>query len=170
MIDLPREVAPPPPLEDRVVAALSREGLVRATPAMFRRAWTPWAAAVLVFAAGALAGAMWDGGAATTAPGQPKFLLLLEGGERVSGEEETRTVEAYRAWAGGLSAAGRFITGERLASGAAVVPGADVADAGRVQGYFIVSARDLADAAAVAEASPHVARGGRIIVRPIDTP
>jgi len=170
MLDLPRELPPPPALEDRVVMALADDGLLRELAPRRRRWWMHTAAAVLLFASGAVAGAMWDGGGAPAAPGQPRFLLLLEGGEPVSPEEEMRIVEAYRAWAGGLRNAGRFITGERLGPAATVVPSAAVDDANRLQGYFVVSAPDLADAAAVAKASPHVVRGGRIIVRPIDTP
>jgi hypothetical protein len=39
-----------------------------------------------------------------------------------------------------------------------------------VQGFFVVSAASLEEAAAVARSSPHVRDGGRIVVRPIDTP
>jgi hypothetical protein len=170
MLDVPRELPPPPSLEDRVVAALSAEGLVRGTSTTSRRMWMQAAAAAVFFLVGALAGANWSSRVTPTAPDQPRFLLLLEGGETPPGEEERRAVEAYRAWAGGLRDGGRFITGERLAAAAAVVPDAALDDAEDVQGYFVVSANDLADAAAVAKASPHVARGGRIIVRPIETP
>jgi hypothetical protein len=170
MLDLPRELPPPPALEDRVVTALAHDGLLREPAPLRRRWWMQTAAAALLFASGVLAGVMWDSGPTPVAPGQPRFLLLLAGGESVSPAEEMRTVEAYRAWAAGLRDAGRFITGQRLSPEAAMVPRAAVEDESSVQGYFIVSAADLADAAAVAQASPHVARGGRIIVRPIDTP
>ena len=40
----------------------------------------------------------------------------------------------------------------------------------QLQGFFIVSGADLDDAANVARSSPHVQAGGRVIVRPIDTP
>lgn len=115
-----------------MVAALSREGLLGATLATSRRPWMQFAAAVLLFTAGALAGAVWNDGPATVARGQPRFLLLLEGGESVS-REETFTVEAYRAWAGELRNAGRFITGECPAGDAAVVPGVGIDDENRVQ-------------------------------------
>ena len=170
MLDLPRELPPPAALEDRVVTALEQDGLLREPAPLWRRWWRHAAAAVLLFAAGALAGVAWEGGATPVAPGQPRFLLLLEGGPGVSPAEEMRTAEAYRAWAAGLRAAGRFVTGERLAPEAAIVPRAAVEDESPLEGYFIVSASDLADAAAIARASPHVVRGGRIIVRPIDTP
>jgi hypothetical protein len=166
--DLPREIAPPPDLEERSVARLRREGLLR--PATGRAPW--WAsaaAAVLLFAAGAWSGVMWANARTADVPRSPRFLLLLHGAASSPGEE-ARTAQAYGAWAARLRNQGRAITGERLGPQAVVVPPAPAPDAGALQGYFVVSAADLADAIAVAEASPHVARGGQVIVRPIDTP
>lgn len=168
-LELPREISPPPGLEDRTVAALSQARLLRAPAPQWRTRWTRVAAAVVLFAAGVMTGAMWSGAAANVAPGQPRFLLLLYGGSSVSQEEEARVVEEYRAWAGRIQREGRLITGERLDSQAIAVPDGAIAD-DPVQGYFIVSGADLSDAVSVAQFSPHVARGGRIVVRPIDTP
>jgi hypothetical protein len=167
--ELPREISPPPDLEDRTVAALSQAHLLRAPTPTWRARWTPLAAAVVLFAAGAMTGAMWSGAGANVAPGQPRFLLLLHDGSNVSPEEEARVVDEYRAWARRIQREGRFVTGERLGSQAFAVPGGAIAG-DPVQGYFVVSGADLSDAVSVAQVSPHVARGGRIVVRPIDTP
>lgn len=163
---LPQEIAPPQALEARTVAALRREGLLR--PA--RRGARPWlaaAAAVLLFASGVAAGRAFD--APPVAVGQPRFLLLLHGAPSVGGpEEEARVVASYRAWAAGLRADGRFVAGERLGEANVVVPAASVAGVDQIRGYFVISAEHLQDAIAVARTCPHAARGGRVIVRPID--
>jgi hypothetical protein len=99
------------------------------------------------------------------------MLLLYGGGAPVRpGETEASIVDEYRQWATGLARGGRFITGERLSGDAPVVigdrgmPAADVASAA-VSGYFVVSAASLEEARAIARASPHVRRGGVIVVR-----
>jgi hypothetical protein len=163
---LPREVMPGADLEDRTTARLQAAGLIR-RPAHPR--WWQLAAALVIFAAGAASGVAWVGAGQEPAAGQPRFLLVLLGGTTQTVDEEARAVNAYRAWARQLHDAGRYVTGERLSAQAVAVPGGEVpADA--MQGYFIVSAATLADAVSVASTAPHVARGGRIVVRPIDTP
>ena len=161
---LPLEIDPPPGLEDRTVASQQAERLL-ASP---RRRWRQLAAAVVIFAAGAASGAFWSTDR-PVAPGQPRFLLLLHGGTDVSPAEEAEAALAYRDWAIGLRAEGRFVSGERLAAAAAVVPeGRRPEEA--AQGFFVVSAADLEEAMQLAQSAPHVARGGTIVVRPIDTP
>jgi hypothetical protein len=180
---LPREIRPPDDLEDRTVAALYQQGLLhpvaleaRAGRSGLRQrlpgAAGPWpriAAAMLIFAAGAWFGVAWDTPAGTPAPVTPRFLLLLEGGSTVSAADESRVFEEYRAWAGQLRRGGRFVSGERLGAASIAVPAGNPDGVDRIQGYFVVSADDLRDAVAVAESSPHVARGGLVRVRPIDT-
>jgi hypothetical protein len=157
------DVAPPDELEERTVARLRREGLLRA-----RRRWPLVAAAVVIFAAGVAAGAGWRNPGSPSAT-DPRFLLLLHGAGTAGGEDERLTVEAYRAWAAKLRHEGRVVTGERLSRNSVAVP-SDAVNAEPLGGFFIVSAASLADAVAVAESAPHVARGGHIVVRPIDTP
>lgn len=169
-VELTRDLPIPPGLEDRTVAALRSSGLLGSSPVPPVWGWLRLAASIALFAAGAVAGAAWSAPADDAAPGQPRFLLLLQGGPSLDAAEEAQTAERYRAWAGGLAREGRFINGERLAAQAIAVPGVTVPGADEVQGFFIVSAVDLADAVSVAQSSPHVARGGRVIVRPIDTP
>ncbi len=81
-------------------------------------------------------------------------------------------MEAYRAWARAQRAAGREISGERLApDGRVVAPGVTTTpERDDLQGFFVISGASLDDAAAVARSSPHVQAGGRVLVRAIDTP
>ena len=165
---LPPDVTPDSSLEDRVVETLAREQLLkRSRPSAASRGWQLAAAAVL-FAAGAVAGTAWHR-ASQPVVTQPRYLLLLHGASTASAADERNAVAAYRAWATRLAGEGRYVTGERLSAESRVVPpGGSATDP--VQGYFIVSAASLGDAIAVAETAPHVARGGHIVVRPIDTP
>ena len=167
LASLPREIEPPPPLEDRVVSAMRDASLIRRRAGL---AWWQLAAAAALFAAGAAAGRLsTPGGTPPTV--QPRFLLLLLSGP-ATGSENARVSE-YRAWAVAQRDAGRQITGERLASDGVLVEragkDAPVRD-DQLQGFFIVSGAGLDDAANVARTSPHVQAGGRVIVRPIDTP
>ena len=163
---LPREISPPAALEDRTASALRDQGLLRQNPRLLSRTWQRIAAAIAIFAAGAWFGVAWDV-SGPPAPEGPRFLLLLAGAPAGAGEE-ARVFEEYRAWAGTMRTAGRFVAGARLGRASVAVPTENRADSEPVQGYFIISAKDIGDAAAVAESSPHVARGGQVIVRPID--
>ncbi len=159
-------LTPAPTLEDRVVARLAARGFVRRG----RRRWLDAAAAAVLLAAGAGLGTMWSRPAADP---RPAYLLLLYPGESkvLDSQAEAATAREYGAWAGRLRADGHAITGERLADGAETVPVAGAgADGAAVQGFFVVSAGSVAEAAEIARTSPHVARGGTVVVRAIDTP
>jgi hypothetical protein len=163
---LPKEIAPPPGLEERVVARLRAQSLLRP-----RSRWLQAAAAVVLLASGFGIGRMTSQIESTPAPAASNRYLLLLTKADTSGDDAARAAR-YGQWAVEQRAAGRQISGERLAdNGLAVTPAgsspaADVA----VQGFFIVSAASLEDAATVARSSPHVHAGGTVIVRPIDTP
>lgn len=167
---LPRETAPPAGLEGRVAAALRRHGLLSTHR---RWQWSHLAAAVVVFAVGAVFGrlAVPERGA-PLGRSEPRFLLLLLPAGPDTGTEAER-VAAYGAWASRQRAGGRQITGDRLAPTPGVVVGAAGAEAtvpDELTGFFIISAADAAEAIEVARTSPHAEGGGRVIVRPIDTP
>ena len=165
---LPREVDPPRGLEDRTVRALQGAGLL--APSRRRPIAWQFAAALVLFAAGIAVGRV-SATAATAQQDQarPRFVLLLHGGPvGLSADQEAAVVGEYRDWAVGLRRAGRFVTGERLSDTAAIVPDAEWRDAAGVRGYFVISAADLEDAKAVAQACPHARRGGHIVVRPIE--
>jgi hypothetical protein len=170
----------PEALEDQVVRALERSGFIR-RPVPWLRAAVLALGAVLLLFGGWVAGRTFPNPLGHTLQG--RFILLLEAGGAPAAQdhphgsaEEERRVREYVAWAKGLRAPGRVIQGERLAdSGRALDSGAagDVAwapAAGVVQGFFVVSAPDLTQAVEMARSCPHLRYGGRIEVRPIDTP
>jgi hypothetical protein len=170
MSRLPRDVAPPPGLEDRVVAAMRQEKLLR--PAG-RAPWLQVAAALVFLAIGIGIGRWLLPQPVPPTPivqFQPRFMLLLSGAAPVA--DDNARAREYGAWASAESKKGRYITGERLADEALLIerdrPSSRVP--AEVQGFFVVSAAALEEAAAVARSSPHVRDGGRIVVRPIDTP
>jgi len=159
-------LAPPAHLEDRVVAGLRERGWIRRG----RRRWLDAVAAVALLALGAGLGAAWSRPAADR---RPAYLLLLYPGSApvLDPQAEAETARAYGAWAGRLRAEGRAISGERLGDGAETVPAAGSGgDGAALQGFFVVSAGSAAEAAAIARVSPHVVRGGTVVVRAIDTP
>jgi len=175
---LPDEAAPPPALERRVVAALRERGLVSRHGVAPRRLAAVAAACLLAFLAGWIARALAQGGEAP-APGTsgPRFLLLLSGTTdpaRLPPQELAARVQEYRVWALGLERHGWLVTADRLEPrsvrlGAAPGPGAGhQTDPGtEVSGFFLLRARDLDHALALARTCPHLRHGGRITVRPI---
>ena len=94
-----------------------------------------------------------------------KFAFLLYGGPTGGGDD--RAAE-YGAWAVEARREGRPVSGERLAD-AAWLAGAAFTDPAPLRGFFIVRARDSAEALDLARRHPH-ARDGTVVVRPIDTP
>jgi hypothetical protein len=170
MSRLPREVTPPPGLEGRVVAAMREEKLLRRTTLA---PWLQMAAAFAILAIGIGIGRWVVPPPIPPTPivqMQPRFLLLLWGAAPVS--DDNARAREYGEWASAERKLGRHISGERLADDAVLIerdrPPSPVPS--EVQGFFIVSAASLEDAAAVARSSPHVRDGGRVVVRPIDTP
>lgn len=165
---LAREAPPPSGVEERVVAALHRQGLLRRP----RRWRVPLAAAasLALFAGGVQVGRSAPR-AATSAPSvaaRPQFLLLLYRGAdaaRLPDSEEAARVREYSAWARSLHQAGALVAGEKLEDETRSIGGA--APSEPVQGYFLIAADDLASAERTARACPHVAHGGVVVVRPI---
>ena len=172
---LSREESPPREVEDRIVHALRRRGLLR--PSSDRRGWLALgavAAGILLVLAGYAAGR--SAARRAPAPSSPRFaLLLLRGSEPIAAQpaEEAGRVAEYREWARGLARGGRFVEGEKLEdrgarlrspseAGDATSPSAD-----EVRGFFVISARSFEDALAVARGCPHLRYGGTILVRPI---
>jgi hypothetical protein len=177
--DLPSEAVVPPALEDRVVESLRRRGLLA------RRA--PWlgaiglwraAAAVVIFAAGTGTGLLAERSRTATSPAGPAspsagalYLLLLYSGptfEEGSADDEAARVAEYGAWAGSLAHEGRLVHAEKLEPEPRVIGDAPSRIlAAPPQGFFLVRARDLADAQAIARACPHIRHGGQVAVHAI---
>jgi hypothetical protein len=169
---LPREIEPPAGLEERVVAGLRSAGALRPAP----RRWTArdLVAAAAVFLAGLTVGAYLLPDNSHQPNRQPRFLLLLYPNDPAQPTQigEDALAREYGAWAAGLRGSGRMVTGDRLAGEPRMaVGGADARSLDTtLQGFFIVGADSLDEAARLAEASPHVRHGGRVVVRAIDTP
>jgi hypothetical protein len=172
---LPHELAPPPALEERVMGSLRKRGLIGGRrPALWWAAVA--AAAVILFGGGVVLGQV--AGGRPVAPGLPRFMLLLYEGPGFDAGDSTvaaARVEEYRAWARALTERRRLVAGEELGqpdwtlepSGSSIAVG-PVGDAATLPtGFFIVAARDSADAVALAESCPHLKRGGRVAVRAI---
>jgi hypothetical protein len=172
---LPRDIAPPEPARDRIAGALAERGLLRRDRAGRRRIWRTAAvlgAAAALFAAGLLAGRRLS--APPEVQSSPRFVLFLSKlpGETEAGEPER--VAEYKSWAEGLRGKGRLISGEKLrpearelGSGRKDESYVAVAEAQEVSGFFVLEARDLDAALALARTCPHLRHGGRITVRQI---
>lgn len=154
---LPRETTPP----SHVAVALA-DGLRRRSASGVL--WPAAVAASLVIAAFAAGRVTAPGPVTPPAEGQ-KFAFLLYGGAGGGGDD--RAAE-YGKWAIDLRRAGRQVTGERLAD-SAWTAGVAISDPRPLRGFFILRARDAAEALDLARRHPH-ARDGTVVVRPIDTP
>lgn len=160
-------------LEERVVAALRAEGVLRAPRRSSR--YRALAASLILFVVGALAGRFAPRPAAPEDP-RPQFILLLEEGKGFEAGEDH--VAEYAAWARSLGAGNRIVAGEKLKDAAVVLSSRDAgvavetetvtSDEAAPRGYFVIRARDLAEATAIAKECPHLKHGGRISLRPID--
>jgi len=187
---LPREMSPPPELEERTLAALRSRGLVQSdirSPnhsqrwiATNRLIWLAagLAASLVSFLVGIQAGrSNVDRGLSAATP---QFLLLLYEDEAFPADssEATDLVEEYRRWALGLRRDGRLLSAEKLSSsGILIESSTDITEVldrvpdspeGVVAGYFVIAAHSYEDAVEVARTSPHLRHGGSVSVRAID--
>jgi hypothetical protein len=166
------ETAPPPEVEDRVVAELARRGALARTS-------RPLARALLAAAAVAAAAALFAAGLAigrrelslrSSASDEPRFALFLLDEPPGGPAEEPSRVAEYKTWAKNLPS-GSFVAGEKLGDQARLLtPSAapsKAAESSALRGYFVIRAPDLAHALEIARSCPHLKRGGRILVRPI---
>lgn len=167
---LPRELAPPAQLEDRVAQALRDRGGLGPSRPWTLRGTVAVAAALVLLVAGFGAGRVTHPADALPAP--PHYLLLLyEGpGFDPDGRSEAELVQEYRDWAGRLAGQGRLIEARKLAGvehrlGPATVVEASTQSLG---GFFLVAARDDTHALEIARDSPHARYGGTIVVRPVE--
>lgn len=84
-------------------------------------------------------------------------------------------VAEYGAWARRLAADGSVVGGEKLSDSGVLLASSESSasipqsDVGALTGYFVIRARDDADAARIAATCPHVKYGGRISIRRIET-
>lgn len=164
--------APPRSLEDEVVEALQREGLVAAASPRSRAPLprlAAAAAAILLFAAGYVLGGLSAASAPPEAGGRYLLLLREPSGAPITGAAgEAEFVREYSTWARERAQAGQLELGEKLAVTRAVVGGAALDGSTEITGLFIVRAPDLDTARAIAATCPHVRYGGTIEIRPIE--
>jgi hypothetical protein len=157
---LPRELKPPEQVRSNLCANLRMNSRSNDRPNLWRFAVAASLIAV-AFAAGRI-----------TAPrvvmspteGQ-KFAFLLYGGPVGGGDD--RAAE-YGAWAVEARRQGRPVSGERLAD-TTWIAGSATGDPLPLRGFFVVWARDSAEALDLARRHPH-AKDGTVVIRPIDTP
>lgn len=164
------DAAPDPALEDRVSAGLRRQGAF-ATRRRLRPEATRLAAAAILLAAGFGLGRLSRG---TAAPPEATWLLLLEKGAAAAEHEPARVAE-YAAWARALASRGSLVAAEKLEPRSRTLSrrpdgSTALADAASspLGGFFLVRARDEAEALAVASACPHLAHGGEVVLRRIE--
>lgn len=104
-----------------------------------------------------------------------EFVMLLYEDESYDapapGQMEARIGE-YSQWAREVAATGKYVTGEKLTDEAALLlPDGTRADSipaaeeGVLEGYFVIRAQDLDEAAAIAASCPHLAYGGTVSLR-----
>ena len=117
--------------------------------------------AILLAAASVSAG---NAPTAAVAFGHRFILLLYEG---AAFDASVSHVAEYTAWARELRTGGRPVTGDEILPGGESLPAGDGLEKERLGGYFVVGARDLADAVAVGRGCPHRRHGGRVVVRPL---
>lgn len=191
-------VPPPSDLEDAVVDALSargwidlprsgagRDGAPGPAPAYGSprgrwATWRPWAMAAIaagIFLLGAMLGRARDGeapGAGHEATEGPRFIVLLYEGPGVvrpaTDAENAAIVEEYVDWSVAVREAGYDVTGEELADREVALPSPPAEDPDVLAGFHVLSAPSLDAALEVVRTHPHLARGGRIVVRPIVEP
>lgn len=112
----------------------------------------------------------------------PNYMLFLHEDQGQfdgrSQDEMMRIIQEYGAWAQKMRDEKRFVGGEKLTDDAGKVlrnkggkivvtdgPYAETKEV--VGGYFAISAKDYAEACAIAEACPHLKYGGRVEVREV---
>ncbi len=179
---LPRELDPPPGLEDRVISALNRRNLLDRPVAGRRPSFS--GAAGLALAACLASLIVGIGVGRTTVESElprASFILFLHEGPEFEPFTETNFSDRfsdYNRWVARTRESGHFITGEQLdQTGRVVVPGGaepsvedrvpSVAD-GDMLGMFFIRAQDYDEAMTVAMTLPHLAYGGRVVVRRVD--
>jgi hypothetical protein len=113
----------------------------------------------------------------------PKYMLILHDNmaelAKFSPDELQKVVARYGAWSAKMGKAGKLVGGEKLtdeggkhltAKGGkmSVKDGPYVEAKEVVGGYFLIEAKDYAEAAKLCEDCPHLSLNGRIELRQID--
>lgn len=140
------------------------------------------AIAIVALVVGLAAGQRFDGAGQqgqqpTEAAISNQYAMLLYENEAYRRPEpggmEARIGE-YSQWAREVAAKGTYVTGEKLTNDALLLlpdggrsPTIPAAEQGALEGFFIISANDLEEAAAIAATCPHLRYGGSVSLRRI---
>jgi len=185
-------------LEERIVRALEKRGVIHSTRrrAIMAISKTVGIAAALgvVFLGGFTVGVRKVSGSnrqpaqvatapATSNANQYMLLMFMRGRQDAPAPATDGAREAYKAiiseyrdWANARASEGRLLSAEKLADDTRVMAGrgealtiAESASTDRVLGgYFLITAPSLDDAIALAKTHPHLKYGGEVEVRPIE--
>lgn len=76
----------------------------------------------------------------------------------------------YGAWAGRLHRASQLVGAEKLTHDVRLLEGSALvaSPVPGPQGFFLIRARDLAEAEAIARECPHLRHGGRVSIQAVD--
>lgn len=195
--NLPRELAPPASLEQRVTTELQHRGLLgakreAATPQTGLVRWAlPLAASLLALGTGFWLGRLGHQAgpdrSATAASAATYALLLYEtpGYERATGAAERDRFDEYSRWVAEARRRGQFVGGEDLAvdrgwrvapapQGLEIRPGVALEVGGApLSGIFFITADEDSHALSLAESLPHLRHGGEVVLQrilPTDSP
>lgn len=167
---LEKELQPPAHIEDQLVNQLKFEGHIKESKMNnIGKIIIGIAASILLFLGGT-----WYGKSSTnqiTITPEMGYMLLLHEDERFTPGEPMEMFEEYAAWMENTFARGVKITGQELANEAVLIrKGAPNVNQGdetdvRTTGYFILEAKSLEEAIAVAQDNPHVKYGGTVEVK-----
>ena len=159
--------SPGPQVEQRVISALRREGLLQ--PTLLRRVRPLGVAAtiLLAFATG-FGTARWSAERPPATASQAQWVMLLYAGPDAQAPER---VAEYNAWAEQVRDSGVVISGEKLARGGYALawdsPQGHWSDNTDISGYFVVRAPDYERALRIARTCPHIRYGGKVELRQI---
>lgn len=164
--------APAPELKDQVMRQLRRRGTLRTA----RPRWLALAAVfigIALFGLGRLTGRAPE--VVSQAVGERYALLLYQDSTFIPAASDQALLDEYRVWAVQLRRSGLQVGSEHLewTAGTLLPRGTDIAieagdmgeSPGQLTGFFIVSAASDSAAIVIARSSPHLRRGGRIVVR-----
>lgn len=177
LASLPREMEPPPEVEDRVVEALKERGLITGRHPRRMASWWQLAAAALIAATLGWMGRGFAEPAGVPAVAEREFLLLLSEPEELrTTKSEAELVEEYRGWASNLGRQGRLVDSAKLESGGQLLRSSIEAQPSHppgggletVTGYFLVRADSWEEALEFARTCPHLGYGGEISVRVLE--
>ena len=176
---LRRSPVPPAELEDRVVTLLKSKRLIhtgRGDRDMKMQYVINAAVAIASVVLGlALGHRLEDAPPPAVSDAGEEFILLLYENDAYQapapGGMEARIAE-YSDWARQVAAAGNYVTGRKLTDDATLLladgsraDAIPMAEEGALEGYFVIRATDMDEAAGIAATCPHLAYGGTVSLR-----